>query len=323
MTQSVRYTKEEIETLYDKPFNELAYQAHTVFREYFDPNTVQTCTLLSIKTGTCPEDCAYCPQSAHYKTHVEKEALLDEEKILAAAKIAMEQGATRFCMGAAWRNPPEKEFAKIISITQSVKKLGLETCMTVGMLTEQQAHALKEAGLDYYNHNLDSSPEYYEKIISTRTYEDRLNTLANVRKADINVCCGGIIGMGETKADRIGLLFQLANLPKYPESVPINSLIPIEGTPLAKTKKLDPFEFIRTVAVARILMPTAMIRLSGARSEMSDETQAWCFFVGANSIFYGEQLLTTKNSSTNQDDKLLHRLGLKKQTSEVTTESCR
>lgn len=304
------WIKTEVEKLYQLPLIELVFKAQTIHRQHFDANEVELCTLLSIKTGTCPEDCAYCPQSGHYNTGLQKEKLLDVEDIIAKATVAKEKGATRFCMGAAWRNPPAKEFPKLIQIIQAVKALGLEACMTLGMLSQEQAQQLKAAGLDYYNHNLDTSPEYYEKIITTRTYQDRLDTLEQVRCADIKVCCGGIIGMGESRDDRIELLLQLANLPKAPESVPINRLIPIPGTPLEKMHQLDNFEFIRTVAIARIMMPTSRIRLSAGRESMSEEMQAFCFMAGVNSIHYGEKLLVTSNPDREQDMLMFQKLGM-------------
>lgn len=304
------WTRPEAAELYQLPFIELLYQSQTIHRQYFDANQVQKCTLLSIKTGACPEDCAYCPQSGHYKTQVEKERLLPLNEVIAQARAAKAQGATRFCMGAAWRNPPKKDLPEVAAMIKAVKALGLETCVTLGMLDAEQAAELKQAGLDYYNHNLDSSPEFYRRIVSTRTYADRLTTLAHVRDQGINVCCGGIIGMGESREDRIGLLIQLANLPAHPQSVPINHLIPIDGTPLADTPPLEPLEFIRTIAVARIMLPHSMLRLSAGRESMSDTMQALCFFAGANSIFCGDTLLTADNPSLDQDTQLLQKLGL-------------
>lgn len=300
----------EIEELFDLPFNELLFQAHTIHRNYFPSNTIQVSTLLSIKTGACPEDCAYCSQSARNDTGLERERLLPLSEVVEAATQAKKQGATRFCMGAAWRNPTDKNLDKVIEMVEAVKALELETCVTLGMLTEQQAGRLKKSGLDYYNHNLDTSPEFYGEVISTRTYEDRLQTLEHVRNADINVCSGGILGMGETRHDRARLLQQLANLPQHPQSVPINDLVQIKGTPLDGIDRLDSFEFIRTVAVARILMPKSYVRLSAGRTEMNDETQAMCFFAGANSIFYGDKLLTTDNPAEHHDHQLLSKLGL-------------
>lgn len=305
------WTFASVAELFELPFLELLFKAQTVHRENFTPNEVQLATLLSIKTGTCPEDCAYCPQSAHYDTGLEKQNLYDVEKVVNAAIKAKESGSTRFCMGAAWRSPPKKEFPKVLQMIRAVKDLGLETCVTLGMLNESEAHDLNEAGLDFYNHNLDSSPEFYKKIITTRTYEDRLQTLENVRNAGINVCCGGIIGMGETREDRIHLLLELANLPEPPLSVPINRLMAVKGTPLQDTKQIDHFEFIRMIAVARIMMPTSYVRLSAGRDTMSEEMHALCFMAGANSIFSGEVLLTTPNPEVNTDAMLLQKLGIK------------
>ena len=289
---------------------DLVFQAQAVHRTHQVPNEVQVSTLLSIKTGACPEDCAYCPQSVRYDTGLEIEELMEVQDVAARATAAKSAGATRFCMGAAYRSPKPKDLRKVVAMIRAVKALGLETCATLGMLSPQQAVELKEAGLDYYNHNLDTSPEYYEKIITTRTYQDRLETLQSVRDAGMNVCCGGIVGMGEAAKDRAELLQILATLPEHPQSVPINQLVAVEGTPLAGTAALDPFEFVRTVAVARILMPRSHVRLSAGRSEMSDELQALCFLAGANSIFYGEKLLTTGNPDTEQDQRLFQRLGL-------------
>ncbi|MEW5973862.1 MAG: biotin synthase BioB [Pseudomonadota bacterium] len=305
------WSREEILALFDLPFNDLLHQAQSVHREHFDPNTVQVSTLLSIKTGACPEDCSYCPQSAKYDTGLEKERLLPLDEVVEAAKAARAKGATRFCMGAAWRNPTDKNLETVEAMVRAVKDLGMETCVTLGMLKAEQAQRLKKAGLDYYNHNLDTSPEFYGAIISTRTYDDRLDTLKHVREAGLNVCSGGIVGMGESRSDRAGLLQQLANMPKHPESVPINNLVQVEGTPLHGTAKLDPFEFVRTVAVARILMPKSFVRLSAGRTEMSDELQALCFHAGANSIFFGGKLLTTDNPDEDHDAVLFRRLGLK------------
>ncbi|WP_260512010.1 biotin synthase BioB [Coxiella burnetii] len=293
------------------PFFELLYKAYETHRSHFDVRDMELCTLSSIKTGTCPEDCAYCPQSGHYKTDVEREKLINLEAVLEQAKVAKENGARRFCMGAAWRSPPKRELPKVLEMIKSVKALGLETCVTLGMLDQEQALQLKEAGLDFYNHNLDTSPEFYKKIITTRTYQDRMETLKNVRNAGINVCCGGILGMGESRADRIQLLLELYQLPEPPTSIPINQLIPIKGTPLENTKAIDPFEFIKTIAITRLLFPTSVIRLSAGREAMSDELQAWCFMAGANSIFYGDKLLTAKNPGQNRDVNLLKKLGLK------------
>ncbi|WP_018174893.1 MULTISPECIES: biotin synthase BioB [unclassified Thioalkalivibrio] len=305
------WNTDEVEALLDLPLNDLIFRAQTVHREHFDPNAVQVSTLLSIKTGACPEDCAYCPQSAHHDVELERERLLPLEEVLEAARNARAQGATRFCMGAAWRNPTDKNLERVIEMVRAVKDEGLETCMTLGMLKAEQAKRLSEAGLDYYNHNLDTSPEFYGHIISTRTYDDRLETLEHVREAGMNVCCGGILGMGESRRDRARLLQQMANLPKHPESVPINQLIQVEGTPLHGIEDLDPLEFVRTIAVTRILMPASYVRLSAGRTEMSDEMQALCFLAGANSLFYGDTLLTTPNPGENHDLALFERLGLR------------
>jgi len=311
----------EIAELYDQPFIELLYQAQTMHRQHFADSTVQISTLLSIKTGACPEDCAYCPQSGHHNTNLEKERLMPLNEVVNKAKAAKAQGATRFCMGAAWRNPPKKALPKVVEMIKAVKAMGLETCVTLGMLDEEQASELKKAGLDYYNHNLDTSPEFYGTIISTRTYQDRLVTLDNVRKQGINVCCGGIIGMGESRQDRVGLLLQLANLPEHPQSVPINQLVAVPGTPLENVSAYDPFEFVRTIAVARIIMPKSVVRLSAGREKMDETVQALCFFAGANSIFYGEKLLTTSNPDMDDDQKLLHKLGIKPLQPETALES--
>ncbi len=300
----------EIEALFDLPFNDLIYQAHSIHRKNFDQNKVQVSTLLSIKTGACPEDCSYCSQSSRNDTGLERERLLPIEEVVSAAKQAKENGATRFCMGAAWRNPTDKSLDHVINMIAAVKALDMETCVTLGMLEEEQAKKLKDSGLDYYNHNLDTSPEFYGEVISTRTYQDRLDTLENVRKAGINVCSGGILGMGETRRDRASLLQQLANLPEHPASVPINDLVQIKGTPLDGIDKLDSFEFIRTVAVARIIMPKSYVRLSAGRAEMNDEMQALCFFAGANSMFYGDRLLTTDNPDEDHDQQLFRRLNI-------------
>jgi len=301
---------EEVQALLEQPFNDLLYQAHQIHREVFNPNEIQVSTLLSIKTGACPEDCGYCSQSARNNTSTEPERLLPLDEVINSAKAARSTGATRFCMGAAWRNPTDKSLDRVIEMIQAVRELGMETCVTLGMLTEKQSQALKVAGLDYYNHNLDTSPEFYGEVITTRTYQDRLDTLESVRNAGINVCSGGILGMGETERDRTRLLQQLANLPQHPESVPINDLVPIEGTPLQNAESLDSFDFIRMIAVARIMMPRAYVRLSAGRTEMNDEMQALCFFAGANSMFYGERLLTTDNPNENHDQQLLSRLGM-------------
>jgi biotin synthase len=301
----------EIEDLLDQPFNDLLFLAQSTHRARFDPNRVQVSTLLSIKTGACPEDCGYCSQSARHDTGLERERLLPIDEVVSAAAAAKAKGATRFCMGAAWRNPTDTSLERVAEMIRAVHDLGLETCVTLGMLTGAQALRLRDAGLDYYNHNLDTSPEFYGQVITTRTYQDRLDTLAHVRAAGINVCSGGILGMGESRRDRARLLQELANLPKHPESVPINLLVQIEGTPLFGTATLDPFEFVRTVAAARVLMPASYVRLSAGRSEMTDELQALCFFAGANSIFYGDRLLTTGNPEVDHDRELFARLGLR------------
>jgi biotin synthase len=301
----------EIRALFALPFNDLLFNAQSLHRQYFDPNTVQVSSLLSIKTGACSEDCGYCPQSAHNDSELERERLLPLEEVIQSAQTAKDKGATRFCMGAAWRNPSNKNLDKVVAMIEAVKTLGMETCVTLGMLTEPQAQRLKKSGLDYYNHNLDTSPEFYGEVITTRTYQNRLDTLQYVRDADIHICSGGIIGMGESRKDRAGLLQQLANLPKHPESVPINNLVQVEGTPLYGVKSIDPFEFVRTVAVTRLLMPKSFVRLSAGRTEMADEMQALCFFAGANSIFYGDKLLTTANPEADQDQQLIQRLGMK------------
>ena len=298
----------EVEALFALPFMDLVFQAQQVHRLYQEPNTVQISTLLSIKTGACPEDCAYCPQSVRYDTGLEVEELLELETVSRRALAAKQAGATRFCMGAAYRSPKPKDLRKVIAMIREVKALGLETCATLGMVTQSQAQELKAAGLDYYNHNLDTSAGYYEKIITTRTYQERLDTLQAVRDAGMNVCCGGIVGMGEAPHDRTALLHTLATLPEHPDSVPINQLVRVAGTPLADAEALDPFDFVRTIAVARILMPRAHVRMSAGRNEMSDEMQALCFLAGANSIFYGEKLLTTGNPDTERDQRLFERL---------------
>lgn len=302
---------DEVRALYAMPFNDLLFRAQRVHRENFDANEVQISSLLSIKTGACSEDCAYCPQSAHYSTGVGREELMPLAEVLDAARRAKEQGASRFCMGAAWRNPTDGNVERVAEMIRGVNELGMETCVTLGMLTDAQTQKLKQAGLDYYNHNLDTSEEYYAEIITTRTYRDRLDTLQRVREAGIHVCCGGIVGMGESEDDRAKLLLELANLPQHPDSVPINMLVRVEGTPLAETDKLDPFAFVRTVAVARILMPKSRVRLSAGRSDMSEEMQALCFLAGANSIFYGEKLLTAGNPEAEKDKRLFGRLGLR------------
>jgi biotin synthase len=306
-----RWRVEEVEALFALPFMELVFRAQEVHREHFDPNEVQLSTLLSIKTGGCAEDCGYCSQSAHFDTEVKASKLMPLEDVLEAAQAARAQGATRFCMGAAWRSPKARDMERVATMVREVKAMGLETCMTLGMLDAEQAQTLKDAGLDYYNHNLDTAPEYYGKIISTRSYQDRLDTLDNVRSAGIHVCSGGIVGMGETRTHRAGLIAQLANLEPYPESVPINNLVPIEGTPLAGTEPIDPFEFVRTIAVARITMPRTMVRLSAGREQMDEALQALCFLAGANSMFYGDHLLTTSNPKTARDRSLLERLDMR------------
>jgi biotin synthase len=301
---------DEVQALFDLPFNDLIYKAQTVHRANFDPNEVQISSLLSIKTGACSEDCGYCPQSARYDSSLKAEALMPVDEVLQAAQRAKDDGASRFCMGAAWRQPKDKDIERVVEMIKGVKALGMETCVTLGMLTDKQTEELKAGGLDYYNHNLDTSEDYYSEVITTRTYQDRLDTLARVRDAGINVCCGGIIGMGEGQQDRAKLLIELANLPKHPESVPINMLVQVQGTPLMGTASLDPLVFVRTIAVARIMMPKSRVRLSAGRKEMSDEMQALCFLGGANSIFYGDKLLTTDNPMTHQDLTLFKRLGL-------------
>jgi len=305
------WTREEVRALFALPFPELIFRAAQVHRDNFDPSEVQISTLLSIKTGGCPEDCAYCPQSAKFETGVKAEKLMDLEAVLAEARAAKAGGASRFCMGAAWRSPKDRDLEKVCDMVEGVKALGMETCVTLGMLTGEQAKRLKTCGLDYYNHNLDTSPEFYGEIITTRTYQDRLDTLEHVRAAGINVCCGGIVGMGEKLDDRIGMIATLASLPVHPESVPINMLVRVEGTPLAQTAAIEPLDFVRTIAVARITMPASMVRLSAGREDMSEETQALCFLAGANSIFYGPKLLTTPNPGRDRDMALLDKLGLR------------
>ena len=308
-----RWSVDAIEALFDLPFPELMFKAQTVHRENFDPTRVEFATLLSVKTGGCAEDCGYCPQAARFDTGVEASKLMEPAEVLLAAQRAQAAGATRFCMGAAWRSPKERDIEKVAELIRTVKALGLETCATLGMLEDGQAQTLQSAGLDYYNHNLDSAPDFYGDIITTRQYQDRLDTLARVRSAGVKVCCGGIVGMGETRRQRAGLVAELANLTPYPESVPINNLVKVEGTPLAGQQdlaELDPFEFVRTIAVARITMPTARVRLSAGRQKMGDAVQALCFLAGANSIFYGDKLLTTGNPDTEADVRLLERLGM-------------
>ncbi|AHG21656.1 biotin synthase [Chania multitudinisentens RB-25] len=313
MADRNRWTVGQARALFEKPLLELLFEAQTVHRQHFDPQQVQVSTLLSIKTGACPEDCKYCPQSSRYKTGLEAERLMQVEQVLASARQAKAAGSTRFCMGAAWKNPHERDMPYLQQMVQGVKALGMETCMTLGMLDGTQAERLAEAGLDYYNHNLDTSPEFYSRIITTRTYQERLETLANVREAGIKVCSGGIVGLGETVNDRAGLLVQLANLPKPPESVPINMLVKVKGTPLADNADVDPFDFIRTIAIARIMMPASYVRLSAGREQMSEQTQAMCFMAGANSIFYGCKLLTTPNPDEDKDLQLFRKLGLNPQ----------
>ncbi|KVH58931.1 biotin synthase BioB [Burkholderia cepacia] len=308
---SQRWRVADVVALFELPFNDLIFRAQQVHREHFDANAVQLSTLLSIKTGGCEEDCGYCSQSSHHDTGLKAEKLMDVDAVLDAARAAKANGASRFCMGAAWRNPKERHMPALTEMVRGVKELGLETCMTLGMLEDEQAQELANAGLDYYNHNLDTSPEFYGQVISTRTYQDRLDTLDRVRDAGINVCCGGVIGMGESRRERAGLISQLANLNPYPDSVPINNLVAIEGTPLEGTAPLDPFEFVRTIAVARITMPKAVVRLSAGREQLDDGLQAMCFLAGANSMFYGDQLLTTSNPQSQKDRALFERLGIR------------
>jgi biotin synthase len=304
------WTRDEVRALFELPFPELIFRAQRIHRLHFDPTEVQISTLISIKTGGCPEDCAYCPQSAHYQTSVKAEKLMRVDTVVAEARAAQSAGASRFCMGAAWREPKDRDLDTVCEMVAGVKALGLETCATLGMLTQHQARRLKAAGLDYYNHNLDTSPEYYGAIITTRVYQDRLDTLGHVRDAGIHVCCGGIVGMGENAEDRVGMITTLANLPAHPESVPINLLVKVEGTPLASADVLDPIDFVRTIAVARITMPQSVVRLSAGREDMREETQALCFLAGANSIFYGPKLLTTPNPERDRDRRLMDKLGL-------------
>ena len=301
---------DEIKALFELPFNDLLFKAHSIHRETFDPNKVQVSSLLNIKTGACPEDCSYCSQSSKYDTGVEREMLMEVEEVLKQAQNAKNKGATRFCMGAAWRNPTDKSLDKVIPMIQGVKAMGMETCVTLGMLSPKQASALKKAGLDYYNHNIDTSKEHYSNVVSTRQFQDRLDTLEAVKDANINVCSGGILGMGETETDRASMLQSLANLEKHPDSVPINLLVPIPGTPFENVKPPSESEFVRTIAVARILMPNSVVRLSAGRLDMGEGMQALCFFAGANSIFYGEQLLTTDNPTVANDKLLFNRLGI-------------
>lgn len=312
VADTTRWSVEAIEALFALPFNDLIFRAQQVHRENFDANTVQLSTLLSIKTGGCPEDCGYCPQSAKYSTGVEAEKLMPIDDVLKAAQAAKDKGATRFCMGAAWRSPKDHQVEAVGEMVAAVKAIGLETCVTLGMLKESQAKQLQEAGLDYYNHNLDTSPDFYGDIISTRTYQDRLDTLGHVRDAGIKVCCGGIVGLGETVTQRAGLIAQLANMAEPPESVPINNLVKVEGTPLADNAEIDPLDFVRTIAVARITMPGSFVRLSAGRESMNESTQALCFLAGANSIFYGEKLLVTDNPELERDTRLFEKLGLKR-----------
>lgn len=312
------WSRSEIAALFDLPFNDLLFRAQTVHRQHFDPNVVQVSTLLSIKTGNCPEDCGYCSQSGHHDTALQAEKKLAVDKVLAAAAEAKANGSSRFCMGAAWRNPHERDMPYVLELVKGVKAMGLETCMTLGMLTASQAERLGDAGLDYYNHNLDTSREHYPNVISTRTYDDRLDTLEHVRAAGMKVCSGGILGLGEKREDRIGLLHELSTLPIHPESVPINLLVPVAGTPLAETPRLSVIEWVRTIAVARILMPKSYVRLSAGRESLSDAEQAMAFFAGANSLFYGEKLLTTPNADTGRDEKLFDDLGLIREAPKVS-----
>ena len=308
---SRQWTREAAQAIHDLPFNDLLFQAQTVHRKNFDPNRVQLSRLLSIKTGGCPEDCGYCSQSSYHQSGLKASKLMEVERVIAEARKARDAGATRYCMGAAWRSPKERDMEAVLAMVEGVKALGMETCMTLGMLDLDQAQRLKQAGLDYYNHNIDTSERYYSEVISTRTFADRLDTLANVRDSGIKVCCGGIVGMGEDKADRIDMLVTLANLPEPPDSVPINMLIPIDGTPLGEAEPIEPIEFVRTIALARIMMPKSHVRLSAGRTAMSDEMQALCFFAGANSIFVGDTLLTAENPGEDKDSALFRRLGIK------------
>lgn len=310
------WSRSEVKALFNLPFNDLLFHAQSIHRQFFKPNQVQVSTLLSIKTGACPEDCKYCPQSGHYNTGLEKQKLMEVQKVIEEAKRAKQIGSTRFCMGAAWKHPTAKDMPYVLEMVKGVKALGLETCMTLGRLDQEQTLALADAGLDYYNHNLDTSPEFYRNIITTRTYADRLQTLNYVREAGMKICSGGILGLGESLDDRIGLLMQLANLPEHPESVPINMLVKVEGTPLANEQDVDPFDFIRMLAVARIMMPKSHVRLSAGRENMNDQMQALAFFAGANSIFYGEKLLTTANPQADRDMLLFKRLGIEPESRE-------
>jgi biotin synthase len=305
------WTQQEVDTLFATPFNDLMYRAQQTHRHYFESNQVQISTLLSIKTGACPEDCSYCPQSVRYDTGVEKEPLMQVDTVVEQAAAAKQQGATRFCMGAAWRSPKDRDLDQVIDMVKGVKALGMETCLTLGMLNEQQSKKLATAGLDYYNHNIDSSESFYEKIITTRKFDMRMDTLKNVQQSGINVCSGGIVGMGESQQDRGGMLMALANLDPHPGSVPINALVQVKGTPLHGIEKIDDLDFVRTIAVARIMMPKSMVRLSAGRNDMSEAVQAMCFLAGANSIFYGEKLLTTQNPEENKDMALFKKLGIK------------
>ncbi|MCX8570502.1 MULTISPECIES: biotin synthase BioB [Hyphomicrobiales] len=305
-----QWSREDAQAIYDLPFNDLIFRAQTIHRQNFDPNRVQLSRLLSIKTGGCPEDCGYCSQSSRHESGLKASKLMEVQRVLAEAKKAKDAGATRYCMGAAWRSPKERDMDAVVAMVEGVKELGMETCMTLGMLDLGQAQRLKQAGLDYYNHNIDTSERYYSEVISTRTFADRLDTLANVRDSGIKVCCGGIVGMGEEKTDRVDMLVTLANLPEHPDSVPINMLIPIEGTPLGEAEPIEPIEFVRTIALARIMMPKSHVRLSAGRTAMSDEMQALCFFAGANSIFVGDTLLTAENPGEDKDTMLFRRLGI-------------
>ncbi len=304
------WTTEQAQDLYDTPFNDLLFMAQSIHRQHFEPNSVQMCQLHNIKTGGCPEDCGYCSQSVHHKTGVDATRLSEVETVLAEARKAKAGGATRYCMGAAWRNPKDRDMDAICAMIEGVRDMGMETCMTLGMLSDEQMPRLKEAGLDYYNHNIDTSERYYKEIVSTRTFGDRIDTLGRIRDAGIKVCSGGIVGMGEQAVDRVDMLVTLANLPEHPDSVPINMLIPIKGTPLGDSKRIDPIDFVRTIALARIMMPLSYVRLSAGRTEMSDETQALCFFAGANSIFVGDRLLTTDNPGEDSDSRLFDKLGI-------------
>ena len=315
------WTLEEVQELFALPFMDLLYKAHTVHRDAFNVNEIQLSSLMSIKTGGCPEDCAYCPQSAHHESELDKERLAELDRVLVEAQAAKDRGASRFCMGAAWKSPNARDFPLVLDMIRGVKALGMECCVTLGSLNEEQVAQLKDAGLSYYNHNLDTSREHYDKIVSTRSFQDRLDTLALVRDADINVCCGGILGLGEAEKDRASLLMELANMPKHPESVPINLLVKSDGIPLKDADEVDPFDFVRAVAVARIMMPRSYVRLSAGRNDMDDALQAMCFFAGANSIFFGEKLLTTPNAGADHDMKLLERLGLRPQTPAEEAES--